>query len=243
MDLGRIIYIVIEPRGGGYWDNFFRPVIFPVHYSDVIMSVMAFQITSVSIVCSIVCSDEGQRKYQSPHRWSLWGEFTGDRWIPRTKASNTEYITIWCRHYVSRMICRSTSYLLNITFIFHKCHRSSAAATVVKYECDLQYLTCTFVRSEILLTGKLRNVALVNPPQIRSVKHNLVEPSPAPINRNQIRKSGEAGHFLLATCRNRQFGYRIKSHKFWNWSIWIRSRYLWNIFCVFIMWSYFRFCN
>ena len=35
------------------------------HYSDVIMSMMASQITSISFVCSTVCSGADQRKYQS----------------------------------------------------------------------------------------------------------------------------------------------------------------------------------
>ena len=50
------------------------------HYSDVIMSVMASQITGVSIVYSIVCSGAHQRKHQSSaslafvkgiHRWPV----------------------------------------------------------------------------------------------------------------------------------------------------------------------------
>ena len=50
------------------------------HYSDVIMYAMASQNTGVSIVCSNVCSDAGQRKYQSSaslgsvmgiHRWPV----------------------------------------------------------------------------------------------------------------------------------------------------------------------------
>ena len=43
------------------------------HYSDVIMSARAYHITSLTIVFSTV------------YHWSLWGEFTGDQWIPRTK--------------------------------------------------------------------------------------------------------------------------------------------------------------
>ena len=36
-------------------------------------------------------SRQGQRKnIKVPRHWSLWGDFTGDRWIPRTKASNAE---------------------------------------------------------------------------------------------------------------------------------------------------------
>ena len=50
------------------------------HYSDVIMSAMASQITGVSMVCSTVCSGADQRKHQSSasldfvwgiHRWLL----------------------------------------------------------------------------------------------------------------------------------------------------------------------------
>ena len=37
----------------------------PTHYSDVIMSTMASQITSVSIICSTVSSGADQRKHQS----------------------------------------------------------------------------------------------------------------------------------------------------------------------------------
>ena len=50
------------------------------HYNDVIMSTMASQITSISIVYSTVCSSADQRKYQSSaslafvrgiHRWPV----------------------------------------------------------------------------------------------------------------------------------------------------------------------------
>ena len=53
---------------------------FRAHYCDVIMSTMASQITSLTIVCWIVYSDSDQRKHQSTaslaimwgiHRWSV----------------------------------------------------------------------------------------------------------------------------------------------------------------------------
>ena len=37
---------------------------------------------------------------KAPRHWSLGGEFTGDSWIPRTKASNAENISNWWRHHV-----------------------------------------------------------------------------------------------------------------------------------------------
>ena len=56
------------------------------HYSDVIMSMTASQISSLTIVYSTVYSGAYQRIYiKAPRYWPLWGQFTGNRWIPRTK--------------------------------------------------------------------------------------------------------------------------------------------------------------
>ena len=49
------------------------------------MGAMASQITSLTVVYSTVYSGADQRKHQSSASLILWGEFTGDRWSPRTK--------------------------------------------------------------------------------------------------------------------------------------------------------------
>ena len=49
------------------------------------MGAMASQITSLTIVYSTVYQTADQRKIKSSRHWPLWGEFTGDRWIPHTK--------------------------------------------------------------------------------------------------------------------------------------------------------------
>ena len=55
------------------------------HYSDVIMTTMAPQITSLTVVYSTVYSDADQRKHQSSASLAfVWG-IQRDRWIPRTK--------------------------------------------------------------------------------------------------------------------------------------------------------------
>ena len=53
-----------------------------LHYNDVIMSTMASRITSLTIVYSIVYSSTFNIK--ALRHWPLCGEFTDDRWIPRT---------------------------------------------------------------------------------------------------------------------------------------------------------------
>ena len=55
------------------------------HYTDVIMSTMTSQITSLTIVYLTVYSGADQRNIKAPCHWSLCREFTGDRWIPCTK--------------------------------------------------------------------------------------------------------------------------------------------------------------
>ena len=55
------------------------------HYTDVVMTTMAPQITSLAVVYSIVYSGADQRKHQSSASLAfVWG-IHRDRWIPRTK--------------------------------------------------------------------------------------------------------------------------------------------------------------
>ena len=56
-----------------------------LHYINVIMTTMASQITSLTVVYSTVYSDTDQRKHQSSASLAfVWG-IHQDRWIPRTK--------------------------------------------------------------------------------------------------------------------------------------------------------------
>ena len=45
------------------------------------MSAMLFEITGASIVCSTVVQAQ-IKNIQAPRQWPLWGELTGDWWIP-----------------------------------------------------------------------------------------------------------------------------------------------------------------
>ena len=65
------------------WNDF--PIIRWFHYNDVIMTTMASQITSLTVVYSTVYSVADQRKHQSSASLAfVWG-IHRDRWIPRTK--------------------------------------------------------------------------------------------------------------------------------------------------------------
>ena len=58
---------------------------FQCHYDGATMSLMASQITSLTVVYSTVYSDADQRKHQSSVSLAfVWG-IHRDRWIPRTK--------------------------------------------------------------------------------------------------------------------------------------------------------------
>ena len=55
------------------------------HYGDVIMGAMAPQITNVSSVYQQFVQAKIKENIKALRHWPLWGEFPGDRWIPRTK--------------------------------------------------------------------------------------------------------------------------------------------------------------
>ena len=52
-------------------------------YSDVIMSAMASQITSVSIFAQLFVQTQIKENTKAPRQWPLCGKFAGDRGIPR----------------------------------------------------------------------------------------------------------------------------------------------------------------
>ena len=56
-----------------------------VHYDDVIMTTLASQITSITVVYLIVYSGVDERRYQSSASLAFVRGIHRDRWIPRTK--------------------------------------------------------------------------------------------------------------------------------------------------------------
>ena len=63
------------------------------HYNDAIMSAMASQIPILTFQAQI------KENIKAPLHRPLWGEFTGDLWIPAQRASNAENVSIWWRHH------------------------------------------------------------------------------------------------------------------------------------------------
>ena len=77
-------------------ENMLSPVqVIP--YSDIIMSTMASQITSLTIVYSTVYSGASQRKPQSSASLAFVRGIHGE--FPTQRASNVENVSIWCCHH------------------------------------------------------------------------------------------------------------------------------------------------
>ena len=78
------VYSQVEPSwSAGSWG--IHDDVMTWHYIDVIMTTIASQITSLTVVYSTVYSDADQRKHQRPASLAfVWG-IHRDRWIPRTK--------------------------------------------------------------------------------------------------------------------------------------------------------------
>ena len=56
-----------------------------VHFSDVIISAMASQIPASWWFAQPFRQTQIKENTKAPRHWPLWGEFTGDRWIPLTQ--------------------------------------------------------------------------------------------------------------------------------------------------------------
>ena len=78
--LFKLIQISLKFVSKGLTDN--KPEL--VHYCDVIIGVIASQITSITIVYSTVYSDADLRKHQSSASLAFVRGILRDRWIPRT---------------------------------------------------------------------------------------------------------------------------------------------------------------
>ena len=76
------------------------------HYIDVIMTTMASQISSLTVVYSIVYSGAGQRKHQSSALLAFV-ELTGTGEFPAQRASNAENVSIWWRHHMTTAVTPS----------------------------------------------------------------------------------------------------------------------------------------
>ena len=72
-----------------------------VHHTDVIMSLIASQITNLTIVYSTVYSDADQWKHQTYAPLTFVQGIHRDQWLPRTRASNAENVSIWWRHHAT----------------------------------------------------------------------------------------------------------------------------------------------
>ena len=75
-----------------------------IHYINDIMTTMASQITSITVVYSRVYSDADQRKHQSSAPLAfVWGTHR-NRWIPRTNGQWRGNVSIWWRHHAESFI-------------------------------------------------------------------------------------------------------------------------------------------
>ena len=123
---------------------------------------MASQITSLTIVYSIIYSDADQRKYQSSTSLAFVREFTGDRWIPRTnrhtvkipKRLNTsvKHIGVF-RAFVA---CLTSEYQLNTSLIlllnskhnlntyFNVCYNTMPILNTMQLRIKQAYVEGTF---------------------------------------------------------------------------------------------------
>ena len=86
------------------------------HDSDVIMSAIAFKISCISIVCSVVCSGAHQRNHRNSALLAfVRGNPPVTSGFTSQKANNMEYISIWWHHHTINSVDKesSSNYITN----------------------------------------------------------------------------------------------------------------------------------
>ena len=72
----------------------------PIHYSDIIMNTRWHLKSPVSrLFTQPFTRAHIKENIKAPGHWPLCGEFTGDRWIPRTNGQQPGKCFIWWRHH------------------------------------------------------------------------------------------------------------------------------------------------
>ena len=85
-----------------------------MQYIDVIMTTMASQITSLTVVYSTFIQTQIKENIKAPRHWPLCGEITGTGEFPAQRASYAKNVSIWWRHHVTEKK-RMTNWSLDIT--------------------------------------------------------------------------------------------------------------------------------
>ena len=122
-------------------------------HNDAIMSIMASQITSVSIVCSTIGTAPDQRKYQSSASLNFCAgnsPVTGD--FPAQKASNAKNASIWwCHHddgniesvwikFLQTHRCMTNIYVCHLSVCLFSMHTSRLTANHVYSQFQVIYI-------------------------------------------------------------------------------------------------------
>ena len=107
-----------------------------LHY-NVIMGAMAPQITSLTIVYSTVYSGQIKENTKAPRHWPLCGEFTVDRWIPRTKGQQRRkcfhlMTSSWHTHSPALLIIQSINQSISIPMTRTRTHTLTRTERVDK---------------------------------------------------------------------------------------------------------------
>ena len=158
----KIFQMHIQNKTIQEWEHIFQPTSVwqlwahhAYHYIDVIMTTMASQITSLTVVYSIIYSDADQRKHQNSASLAfVWG-IHRDRWIPHTKgqlrgkcfhlmtsscyiglaALWPEVFAIWLVAYIIKMSHPSCSEVIAIKFCTW--HDSCIVVACAKFCSDM----------------------------------------------------------------------------------------------------------
>ena len=123
-------------------DSLFLYIYIYIHYNDVIMGAIASQITSLTIVYSIVYSGADHRKHQSSASLAF---VRGIHRFPAQMASYAENVSIWWRHHGKHKLHKLVEWL-DLTTIVSDSYSGDLRDNVVTGNTlySIPYTICTY---------------------------------------------------------------------------------------------------
>ena len=175
------------------------------HHDDVIMSLMASQITCVSIACLVVCAGADQRKHQRS------ASLTFVRGIHRSPAGFPHKGQVMRKMFLCDDVIVT---FMNITFIFGRCRSSSAVVTSDKYEYEKP--NRYFYKIKNIPSEEINELSFNNPcPRSRKNQYTGEFPSQRPVTR-RFDVSFDLGLNERMSKQSRRRWFETQSRSLWR---------------------------
>ena len=164
------------------------------HYSDVIMSAMGSKTLSYPLCVQPFFHTQIKENIKAPRHWSLWGESTGDRWIPLT--SNQIVWTPFHSMYENSTLCTNWFVHQANTAGAFIVHQGNVTGAFIVHQGNVAEHFGSYIKAErsspTVVTGKIFSFG-----DVIMWRHIQAQSSLNPVGRKDLWSQSGACEYIL----------------------------------------------